>query len=49
VVLSRFNDERREQAMASTAREIMTGGVECVQEHETILEAAKKMADRKTW
>ena len=29
--------------MASTAREIMTGGVECVQEDETILDAAKKM------
>ena len=29
--------------MASTAREIMTGGVECVQEDESILDAAKKM------
>jgi CBS domain-containing protein len=29
--------------MASTAREIMTGGVECVREDENILEAAKKM------
>src|SRR3954462_902247 len=29
--------------MASTAREIMTGGVECVQEDETVLDAAKKM------
>jgi CBS domain-containing protein len=34
---------RREKIMASTAREIMTGGVECVQEDETILDAAKKM------
>src|SRR3954464_3680116 len=31
--------------MASTAREIMTGGVECVQEDETILDAAKKMQE----
>jgi CBS domain-containing protein len=29
--------------MASTAREIMTGGVECVGEDETVLDAAKKM------
>ena len=29
--------------MASTAREIMTGGVECVREDETVLDAAKKM------
>lgn len=31
--------------MAGTAREIMTGGVECVGEDETILDAAKRMAD----
>jgi CBS domain-containing protein len=31
--------------MASTAREIMTGGVECIGEHETVLDAAKKMAE----
>ena len=30
--------------MASTAREIMTGGVECVQEDESVLEAARKMS-----
>ena len=30
--------------MANTAREIMTGGVECAQEDETVLDAAKKMA-----
>ena len=29
--------------MAGTAREIMTGGVECVHEDETVLDAAKKM------
>jgi CBS domain-containing protein len=29
--------------MASTAREIMTGGVQCVQEDETVLDAAKIM------
>ena len=27
----------------ATARAIMTGGVECVREHETVLEAARKM------
>lgn len=31
--------------MVSTAREIMTGGVECVGEDETVLDAAKKMAE----
>jgi len=31
--------------MASTAREIMTGGVECVREDESILDAARKMKD----
>jgi CBS domain-containing protein len=30
--------------MAKTAREIMTGGTECVGENETISEAAQKMA-----
>src|SRR3954454_12778312 len=30
--------------MAGTAREIMTGGVECVGEDETVLDAAKKMS-----
>jgi CBS domain-containing protein len=34
---------RRGQTMANTAREIMTGGVECVQEDETVLDAARKM------
>jgi len=29
--------------MAATAREIMTGGVECVGEDQSVLEAAKKM------
>ena len=29
--------------MANTAREIMTGGVECASEDETVLDAAKKM------
>lgn len=29
--------------MANTARDIMTGGVECVGEDETILDAARKM------
>jgi CBS domain-containing protein len=31
--------------MAKTAREVMTGGVECVGENETVLAAAKKLAD----
>ncbi len=30
--------------MASKARDIMTGGVECVGENETVLDAAKKLA-----
>ena len=30
--------------MAQTARDIMTGGVECVGENETVLDAAKKLA-----
>jgi CBS domain-containing protein len=30
--------------MASTAREAMSGGVECVGENETVLDAARKMA-----
>ncbi|RYV49789.1 CBS domain-containing protein [Pengzhenrongella frigida] len=29
----------------TTAREIMTGGVECVGEHETLADAARKMRD----
>lgn len=29
--------------MASTARDIMTGSVECIGENETVLDAAKKM------
>jgi CBS domain-containing protein len=36
-------DRRQEKAMANTARDIMTGGVQCVQEDETILDAAKIM------
>jgi CBS domain-containing protein len=31
--------------MANTAREIMTGGVECIQEDQTVLDAARKMAE----
>jgi CBS domain-containing protein len=31
--------------MGKTAREIMTGGTECIGEDETVLEAAKKMAN----
>ena len=30
--------------MEATARDIMTGGVECVGENDTVLEAAKKLA-----
>ena len=31
--------------MAKTARDVMTSGAECIGENETILDAAKKMAD----
>jgi CBS domain-containing protein len=31
--------------MAKTARDVMTGGVECVGKNETVLDAAKKLAD----
>jgi CBS domain-containing protein len=31
--------------MAKTARDVMSGGVECVGESETVLDAAKKLAD----
>ncbi len=31
--------------MAKTAREIMSGGAECVGENETVLDAAKKLAE----
>ena len=31
--------------MAKTAREVMSGGAECVGENETVLDAAKKLAD----
>jgi CBS domain-containing protein len=31
--------------MGKTARDVMTVGVECVGESETIVDAAKKMAD----
>jgi CBS domain-containing protein len=31
--------------MASTARDIMTGGVECIGENESVSDAARKMAD----
>lgn len=31
--------------MASTARDVMTGGTECVGENDSILDAAKKMAE----
>ncbi len=30
--------------MAQTARDIMTGGVECIGENETVLDAARKLA-----
>jgi len=31
--------------MANTAREIMTGGVECIGENQTVSDAARKMAE----
>jgi CBS domain-containing protein len=30
--------------MAKTAREVMTGGTECVGENDTLVEAAQKLA-----
>jgi len=35
----------KEPQMAKTARDIMTGGVECVGENETVLDAAKKLKE----
>ncbi len=35
----------REIAMAKTARDIMSGGCECVGENDTVEDAARKMAD----
>jgi CBS domain-containing protein len=34
-----------EVAVMTKARDIMTGGAECVHEHETVLDAARKMKD----
>ena len=31
--------------MAKTAREVMTGGAECVSENDTVLDAAKRLAE----
>jgi CBS domain-containing protein len=31
--------------MAKTARDVMTGGAECIGENETVVDAAKKMAE----
>jgi CBS domain-containing protein len=31
--------------MGKTAREVMTGGAECIGENETVVQAAKKMAE----
>jgi CBS domain-containing protein len=31
--------------MAKTARDVMTGGAECIGENETVIDAAKKMAE----
>jgi CBS domain-containing protein len=31
--------------MGKTAREVMTGGAECIGENETVLDAARKLAD----
>ena len=42
------NDEpklKEESAMATTARELMSQGVECVNSTETLVEAARKMRD----
>src|SRR3954454_21206678 len=39
-----MRDRKREVPMGKTAREVMTGGAECVGENETIMDAAKKLA-----
>jgi len=31
--------------MSKTAREVMTGGVECINENDTVLDAAKRLAE----
>jgi CBS domain-containing protein len=31
--------------MAKTARDVMTGGAECIAEDETVLDAAKRLAE----
>jgi CBS domain-containing protein len=31
--------------MATTARDVMTSGAECIGENETVVQAAKKMAE----
>jgi CBS domain-containing protein len=40
-----FAFARSKERTMTTARDIMTGGVECVGEHETLEEAARKMRD----
>jgi CBS domain-containing protein len=39
------SNRRSEHEMPSTAREIMTGGAECIGENETLEQAARKMKD----
>jgi CBS domain-containing protein len=36
---------RRDEIMATTARDVMTTGAECIGENETVVQAAKKMAE----
>ena len=31
--------------MAKTARDVMTGGAECIDENDTVLDAAKRLAE----
>jgi CBS domain-containing protein len=40
-----INYSEKEITMGKTARDVMTGGAECVGENETIIDAAKKMAE----
>jgi CBS domain-containing protein len=42
---SRPEDYLEEETMGKTARDVMTPGAECIGENETIVEAAKKMAE----
>jgi CBS domain-containing protein len=39
-----MSQQAKGKAMGKTARDVMTGGAECIGENETVVDAAKKMA-----